>query len=109
MREAYTAVLCRAEAWAGTAYTEPYEVGWAGEAIVFVRAVETDGGGGELALCISPDGSNWVDEGTTLPLPRASGEVTFAKLDRFGHFVRFRARMPEAPAARFMVTLALKE
>lgn len=109
MREAFTAILGRAEPWSGVVATEPYEVGWAGEAVIFVRAIETDGAGGEVATCISADGIHWADEGTTFPLPTAVGEVTFAKLSGFGHYLRFRATLPDGASSRFMVSLALKE
>lgn len=110
MREAYTAVLVRAEPWSGTSYTEPYEVGWAGEAVLFVRAIEAAGvGGARLMTCISPDGIHWVDEGTALTLPDSPGGIAFAKLSGFGHHLRFRADLPEQASAKYVVTLALKE
>jgi hypothetical protein len=34
------AVVCRNETWQGQAATEPYECGWAKEAIIFVRALK---------------------------------------------------------------------
>lgn len=109
MREAHTAILSRAEPWSGTVTTEPYEAAWAGEAVIFVRAVETDGAEGEIATCISADGLHWADEGTTVRLPTTPGEVTFAKISGFGHYLRFRATLPEGATARYMVSLALKE
>jgi hypothetical protein len=111
MREAYTAVIARGEAWSGTVETEPYEAGWAGEAIVFVHALEASGAGGagELTTLISPDGIRWVEEGTRGALPAAAGGTTFAKISHFGHFLRFRATLPAGRTLKVVVTLALKE
>ena len=108
MREAYIAVVSRGQPMSGSAYTEPYEVGWAGEAIVFARAMEKTAGG-ELVTCISPDGVHWVDEGSSLQLPSQPGVVTFTKLERFGHFLRFRTTLPENANAKYIITLSLKE
>ena len=38
--ENLTAVVARNESWTGASATEPYEAGWAKEAIVFVRALK---------------------------------------------------------------------
>lgn len=110
MREALTAVISRAEPWSGTRLTEPYEVGWAGEAIVFVRAIEAaTGGEGELVVLISPDGIHWSEEGTRLPLPGAADASAFARLGHFGHFLCFRAELPEGATGKYVLTLSLKE
>ena len=43
LRESYTAIVERSEALRGSFATEPYECGWAGEAIFFVRILERVG------------------------------------------------------------------
>ena len=43
IRQSYTAVVERNTVWSGPFTTEPYEAGWAGEAIFFVRALEAHG------------------------------------------------------------------
>ena len=43
LRESYTAIVERSEELSGSFATEPYECGWAGEAIFFVRILERVG------------------------------------------------------------------
>ena len=79
IRESHTAVVARIERWAGTVATDPYEAGWAQEAIIFVRALAASGVAGCTArVQISPDGMRWTDEGTTFPLPAEADGQTFA-------------------------------
>ena len=110
MREAHTAILERGTEWRGTVATEPYEAGWASEAVVFVRALEASNvpDGTEATVEISPDGLNWVPEGTRVKVPTAAGEMTFGRLANFGHFLRLRAILPPDAACKVMVALALK-
>ena len=68
LRESVTAVLMRADAVTDGQTTEPYEAGWASEAIVFAHTVEGEAAG-ELRVQISADGMVWIDEGTHLDLP----------------------------------------
>ena len=70
LRESYTAIVERSEALRGSFATEPYECGWAGEAIFFVRILEHAGNleGVTLQVQISPDGIRWCDEGTSVTL-----------------------------------------
>ena len=65
LRESYTAIVERSESLRGDYATEPYECGWAGEAIFFVRVLERVGDveGVTLNVQISPDGIRWCDEG----------------------------------------------
>ena len=70
LRESQTAVVARNERWAGSVATEPYEAGWAGEAVLFVRALkDAEGAPGVARVEISPDGMRWVAEGSVFPLP----------------------------------------
>ena len=78
LRESQTAVVARNETWSGAVATEPYEAGWASEAVIFVRALEdAEGAPGEARVEISPDGMRWVAEGTSLPPadPRRRGDL----------------------------------
>ena len=86
IRNTYTAIIARGEVWAGAVATEPYEAAWASEAIFFVRALEAKGRGPKIRahVQISPDGINWVNEGTMFTLPSAPGDATFAKVTNFG-------------------------
>ncbi len=109
IRQSYTAVVERNVLWEGDFVTEPYECGWATEAILFVRRLESHGTvmGTRLHVQISPDGMRWCDEGTALRLTES--EVDFCKVVHFGNWLRLRGELPEGAGMRAMVTLALKE
>jgi hypothetical protein len=102
-------VVERGEPLSGDFATEPYEAGWATEAIVFVRLLET---APNVALSarvqISPDGLHWIDEGTELP-PLAGG-MAFARVREFGNWLRLAGSVaPAGTAVRALIYLALKE
>ena len=81
-----TAIVARNEEWRGMSATEPYECGWAHEALVFVRALKAEGmpAGGIVRVQVSPDGMRWLDEGTTFPLPSVVDQQSFARVAHFG-------------------------
>ncbi len=108
LRESFTAVLAQGETWSGRAATEPYEAGWAGEAMVFVRVLEGDGGGVVAAVQVSPDGMIWADEGTTLAFPDRPDQVAFCRVRHFGQYLRLSAEIPAGKACKVLVTLSLK-
>ena len=109
VRQSYTAVIERNRFIEGEWATEPYECGWASEAIFFVRKLEASGPveGMQLRVQISPDGMRWCDEGTTLILTDA--EVDFGKVRHFGNWLRLAGKLPEGARLRVLVALALKE
>ncbi len=111
LRRSHTTTLARNEIWQETAATEPYEAGWATEAIFYIRALEVQGksSGAAAFVQISPDGIHWVDEGTTFALPTAAGTVTFARVRHFGGYLRLRAAVPASAAVRVIASVALKE
>jgi hypothetical protein len=106
--ESQAAVVARNETWSGSAATEPYEAGWAREAIVFVRALKSTGMAGRAQVEISPDGMNWVAEGTTFPLPSDSNKVTYARVAQFGNWLRIRAELPQDSSVTVVVTIHVK-
>lgn len=109
LRESQAAVIARNETWSGSAATEPHEAGWAGEAIIFVRALEdAKGDPGSASVQLSPDGMRWVAEGTTFKLPKRRDEVTFARIAHFGTWLRIAAELPEGASVKVLVTLHLK-
>lgn len=109
LRESQAAVVARNEVWSGSVATEPYEAGWAHEAVLFVRALkDAVGEPGEARVELSPDGMRWVAEGTTFPLPRKTDEVTFARVAHFGTWLRIAADLPEGAAVTVLVTFHLK-
>ncbi|NJN82546.1 MAG: hypothetical protein HC802_09925 [Caldilineaceae bacterium] len=110
MRQSTTAVLERNVRWQGAFELEPYETAWAGEAIYFVRTLESSSLPAEFSarVQISPDGMNWCDEGSQLPIVDAPG-VSFCRLTNFGGWLRVVGELPVGASAKVIVYLALKE
>jgi hypothetical protein len=109
--QSYTAVVERSEALKGEFATEPYEAGWAREALLFIRYREETQGSPTVRarVQISPDGMQWVDEGTELPLLDHPG-LAFAKVSNFGGWLRVAGRVEPAEAeCKALVYVALKE
>lgn len=107
--ENLTAVVARNESWTGESATEPYEAGWAREAIVFVRALKQPTGPLPKARVeISADGMHWCPEGSEFELPASKDSVTFQRLGHFGNFLRIGATLPEGSEITLLVTLHLK-
>jgi len=106
LTESATAVLLRGDRVKDGFATEPYEAGWASEAVAFVVGVD-DGANGVLRAQLSPDGMHWVDEGAEMALP-AKGQAAFLRLAHFGNWLRFEARLPEGGERRVTLTLQLK-
>lgn len=108
MNHSYTAVVERNTIFAEELITEPYEVAWAREARVFVRALDLTGTI-EVSAEISPDGLFWTKEGSPPVRLEQPGLVSFP-LREFGHWLRIVLRNPSGtPSARIIVYLALKE
>ena len=109
MRTSTSAIVARNETWTGEAATEPYEAGWANEAIIFVRALKAPSGPqGRARVEMSPDGMNWIPEGTEILLPDRKDAVTFARVSHFGTWLRLAATLPENSANTVLVTIHLK-
>lgn len=107
--ESTSAVVARNVAWRGRAASEPYEAGWAKEAIIFVRALKASNAApSEARVEISPDGMRWVAEGTRFALPTAQGEVAFARVRHFGNWLRVAADFPDGTELTVLVTIHLK-
>lgn len=111
LNQSYTAVIERAQPLSGEFESEPYEAGWAREALVFLKVREglSDGGEIQARIQISPDGIDWVDEGAVLPAVR-DGELSFAKVTNFGNWLRVAGQVDDqAAVARASIYIALKE
>jgi hypothetical protein len=107
--ENLTAVIARNEIWTGECATEPYEAGWAKEAVFFVRALKLPKGAlPQARIEISADGMHWAFEGSVFDLPAAEGAVTFQRLAHFGNFVRVAVSLPEGSEIVVLVTLHMK-
>ncbi|HEX6977769.1 MAG TPA: hypothetical protein VF342_00585 [Alphaproteobacteria bacterium] len=109
IRESQVAVVARNETWRGRSATEPYEAGWAGEAVIFVRALKQPKGPlPEARVEISPDGIRWVPEGTSFPLPAEADGITFARVRHFGNWLRIAADLSDGAEIVVLVTIHLK-
>lgn len=108
MRQSYTAVVERNSTFTELLVTEPYEVPWAGEARIFVRALDLTGCL-EATAEISPDGLFWTPEGSPPVKLDKPGLLTFP-VREFGHWLRVVLKMSGSqPSARVIVYLTLKE
>jgi uncharacterized protein DUF6385 len=98
MQQTYTSVLTRRVVIDGDYATEPYEAGWASEAVVFVQC---EGAHPDLVLAteISPDGISWIQRGQATTLAR-SDTIAELALVNFGNWLRLRVigATPDAKA-----------
>ena len=110
MNQSYTAVVERATGLEGSFATEPYEVGWAREAVLFLKVLRlTEGGRLAARVQISPDGVDWVDEGAVFA-PVSGPGTHFVKLTNFGSWLRVAGDVQgSGAAADVVVYIALKE
>ena len=111
MRESNTTVVERNVEWRGDFAVEPVECAWASEAIYFVRALSAGGMPPDAAarVQISPDGIHWCDEGTHIPLPTDTGDLTFVRVVHFGGWLRLVGNLPDNARLKVLVYLVLKE
>ncbi len=111
MRNFYTVVLERMQAFHDNFDTEPYETAWASEAIFFIRVHEISGAGAVLnaRVQVSVDGIEWIDEGTAFPPIRSAGNH-FIKVTHFGGWLRLANTVGGTdPALTLTMHLVLKE
>jgi len=94
MRHCITVPLERHKDLSNSFATEPYECGWASEAMFFIRVQELAGEGAALtaAVQVSADGIHWVDEGTVFPPLTAPGDA-FVRVQHFGGWLRLAGRV----------------
>ncbi len=106
----YTVVLERLKDFSGDFDTEPYETGWAREAIFFV-CVHALGPAGTILRAfpqVSVDGIEWIDEGSAFA-PISQPGNAFLRVSHFGGWLRLRTAFDgPQPAARLTIQLALK-
>ena len=109
MRHSHTAIIERDVTWSGKFETEPYEAGWASEAIFFVRILEKEGqvGRGHAKPQISPDGMHWCDEGASVEFG-GDADVVFVRVRHFGTYLRLTGEVPADASVRVLVYLTLK-
>ncbi len=108
-RQVYTAVVERNVTWEGNFATEPYEVGWASEALIFIRALQSSVRGHTAAVQVSPDGIRWLDEGTRIRLPEPPDGLSMARVTHFGNWLRLAGELRPGQTCTVMVYFVLKD
>ena len=111
MKNFYTVFLERMKEYEGSFDTEPYEAGWASEAMFFIRIHEMAGTGVRMQsiVPVSVDGIEWIDEGTSFPAITAPGSW-FVRVSHFGGWLRLRTQITgQSPRVKTTVHLVLKE
>ena len=107
--ENITAIVARNEVWSGMTATEPYEAGWAREAVIFVRAIKAPKGPQPLARVeISPDGMHWIAEGTEATMPVDRDGIALMRVAHFGNWLRVAADFADGSESSVLVTMHLK-
>jgi hypothetical protein len=107
--ENITAILARNETWSGAAASEPFEAGWAREAVIFVRALKQPVNAQPLLRVeMSPDGMRWLPEGTEAQMPAMRDGFVMMRVKHFGNWLRVSASFAPGSQATVLVTLHLK-
>ena len=107
--ENITAVIARNERWTGDAASEPYEAGWAREAVFFIRALKQPVGTSPTGwIEMSPDGMRWLREGTEFPMPSQKDAIAVARLTCFGNWLRVATQFERGAESTVLVTIHLK-
>ena len=109
MRSFYTSVVELRQPFTGEVASEPYECGWADEAIFFIT-VEEEGAEFDkidLEVQISADGIRWASEGTQAQLTGPG--LTACRVSHFGGWLRVSGNIRGSEErAVLSVRLALK-
>lgn len=86
--------------------TEPFEAGWAEEAIWFINVLDSDGASWVALPEISPDGLNWLAMPGMEPMHFASLGMYALSLTHFGVWLRL-SLTPSARTGRCKMRLTL--
>lgn len=109
LAENITAVVARNDRWVGAAASEPFEAGWAREAVIFVRALkDPTGPQPAVRVEISPDGMRWVAEGTEAAMPATRDGIAVLRVRHFGNWLRVAANFAAGSDSTVLVTIHLK-
>lgn len=111
MKQFHTAVVERKKTFTADFQTHPYETAWASEALFFLRVDAMEGDTAELhgGVQISPDGVNWVDEGTDFEPITDEGDY-FVRVSHFGGWLRLACAVDGDDAeVKVTIHLVLKE
>lgn len=91
MKQFYAAHLEHKRRFTESFETQPYECGWADEAIFFININDVECYDEEACLearvQISHDGVHWADEGTVFQ-PMYEPGLYFVKVTHFGNYLR---------------------
>jgi hypothetical protein len=109
LRHSHTYVLELNGEWSGSFESEPYEAGWASEAVIFVRTLRAENlpDDARARVQISPDGVHWCDEGSTIRLAPAPG-MTFCRVAHFGGWLRLAGDLPANARMKVIAYVAAK-
>lgn len=107
MRTFHTSVTNLRQTVADEFVTENFECGWAFEAVYFVTAEQQGSSFERLELRpqFSPDGIQWVDDGSTLPTMTGPG-LMMGRVGHFGGWLRLAGRC-SGGAGRATITVRL--
>ena len=111
MRNFHMVVLERFKEGSEEFATEPYEAGWATEALFFIRLHELRGQNPSIyaRVQISADGIEWVNHGAVFPEISVPGNY-YLDVDRFGGWLRLVCDTKGIDCAyKITVQLSLKE
>jgi hypothetical protein len=107
MQTTHTSVLARRVWIESDFHTQPYEAGWAREAVVFTQ-VEGEHPDLTITTEISPDGITWLPKGEPQVIA-ASERIAATALTVFGTWIRVSITgATERQRARVLVHLSLK-
>lgn len=88
--------------------TEPFEAGWAGEALFFIHTLEHTGGAWDVRLQISPDGRHWCDDPRISPVRITGASLTALRATEFGVWLRLSCTGDSARRSVLRIHLVLK-
>ena len=110
MKNFHMVVLERLKIRKETFFTEPFEVGWADEAIFFVKIHEINADDAVVSpiIQISADGIDWVDFESKMPIIHEKG-THYKSVRDFGGWLRLKCEISgRDPEIKVTVQLALK-
>lgn len=111
MRQFITTVVEQRKDFTDRLDTHPTEAAWAAEAIFFMTVEKVSGKDAAMKakVQISPDGVNWMDEGTAFDLITEKGQY-FVKVKHFGGWLRLSGSVKGEDAIfNLTIHLVLKE
>lgn len=107
--ESITVIVARNERWSGRAASEPYEAGWAREAVIFLRALAPpEGPQPRLRVEMSPDGMRWLPEGGETDMPTGEDGISMLRVKHFGAWLRVAADFAPGASSTVLVSIHLK-